>query len=366
MARDESIAHRARNLLFRFSEETGATSLDEDGRGLIEWLNNRVLKEGLSLVTAKCYRRWLAAYLEDLNHPSAMVVRCWLPPGSREAEIVEDEASVVGTTINLEHTEGNDRYASYVDQAGLKLLMKQLLEQTASGTLRYKGGDNLAAFLVITAMTGLRPMEWTSARLLDSYFDPDQKITLGPVLEVHTLKQSGRRDDNPLKMKRYLLLDEWPDSQIEQLRYFMDEVVMASDFERWYRTSRATLSRAWARIAASGQDEASEHAGLSVTIYTARHIFAEEVRRSLRYTRYELAAMLGHSLLTNQKYYGPRSGAAPRGFDFVLPRPWPGDAEDIMLWDRKVNPMADRLQSDLFSQIDGKESVDAIAGFLAR
>lgn len=52
---------------------------------------------------------------------------------------------------------------------------------------------------------------------------------------------------------------------------------------------------------------------MTVTFYTCRHIFAEEVRRAQTYTRFELAAMMGHSLLTNQAFYGPRDATMPRG-----------------------------------------------------
>jgi integrase len=379
MPLDDSIRYRAENLLLRYREETGADSLDADAAGLIAWLNKRVVDDKLSSLTAKCYRRWIAAYLEDIEHPSSRFVRNWLPPGSREAVIVEDdkEAGDLIQHLQLMGTDNNSIYASYIDQEGFKSLMRQLVEETPAGAQRYKGGENIVALLVLTAMTGLRPMEWPQARLLDSYYCPNTKLTLGPVLEVRTLKQSGRRDDNPLKPKRHLLLDEWPSEQLDQLKYFMDEVVGSGDFKKWYNTSRATLSRAWKRLCgATGGDAEPEGAevdgdqggSLSVTFYTARHIFAEEVRRSLKYTRYELAAMLGHSMLTNQKYYGPRDSTSDRGFSFVLPRPWPGDADEIMTWDKHVNPVSHRVrQGDLFFSETPMSAVqDSIAEFYMR
>ena len=235
----------------------------------------------------------------------------------------------------------------------------------------------------VTLETGLRPNEWVSARYLESFFDPDTKLTLGPVLEVKTLKQSNRREDNPLREHRYLLLDRWSEPQLERLKYFISEIQGGSSgeatidievaFESYYNKVRMTLGRAWKqvqkKIAAkvsptdgSTSAHGSTHSGQgqptaqleemltrSVSFYTARHTFAEEIRRSTAYTRFELAAMLGHSLLTNQVYYGPRSGDVAREFEYALPRPWPGDAEEIMQWDKTVNPLRGAyMQNDMF------------------
>ena len=81
-------------------------------------------------------------------------------------------------------------------------------------------------------------------------------------------------------------------------------------------------------------------------------------------TRFELAAMLGHSLLTNQVYYGPRTQHENREFEFALPRPWPGDAEDIKQWDRQVNPLRYKfMQGDLFAGETATAIADEGAGW---
>jgi hypothetical protein len=71
---------------------------------------------------------------------------------------------------------------------------------------------------------------------------------------------------------------------------------------------------------------------------TPRHIFAEEIRREGELNSFELAALLGQSALTDQAYYGSRLANADRGHIFPRPRPWLGDADDIMKWDEIVNP----------------------------
>ena len=375
--------------------------------GVVGWLDNHCRETGMSKTTAKCYRRWLASYFEDIEHPRAQMVRNWVPPMSREAALIADETDaaylagkaggvlLAKSDIDDDDLIGNSRYLTCLDRSWYTKLIEQLLDCTPSGSQRYIFGPQSALMFTVTMMTGLRPMEWPSARYLESHFDPQTKMTLGPVLEVHTLKQSKRREDNPLRGVRYLVLDRWPEGQRAQLHAFVELVQSeASDFESFYGKVRMTIGRAWRRAQKRGSkdrktgindgvsagtetlfaDDNGIGAGIdinemlaelsgpagtdmnlggdsrSVSIYTARHIFAEEIRREGDRTRFELAALLGHSLLTNAVYYGPRRPDCDRDFDFILPRPWPGDATDIELWDHKVNPLRiNYAQGDLFS-----------------
>lgn len=364
-----TIHARAEGLIKRFQSETGEKQIDADGSNLLAWLNALVTSKAVNEVSAKCYRRWLGQYLEAHDFDCANAIRNWYPPFSHESQLADDDADAASLVLNdLESTETNDRYYAYMGAESLKALLEQLVTTTESTQRpRYKNGDEIALFMVVTCMTGLRPMEWLTARYHDSYHDHDSKLTLGPVLEVKSLKQSGRRDDNPLKENRYLVLDEWPEIQLERLKVLMDIIGTVIDeggeegYRRYLKRNREQLRRAWDRLNKSTKvqvvtpaDNTSVGASNGVdskwvTFYTCRHIFSEEIRRSQQNTRFELAALLGHSLLTNQVYYGPRDKSQPRGFDWVLPRPWPGDAEDIQRWDYKVNPFRfTGKQQDMF------------------
>lgn len=383
---NEVIKDRAKGLLQTYRRESTEPISDVvDVADVLGWLNRRVREHGLSMTTAKCYRRWLAAFFESENHPQAALMRNWAPPGSQEAVLAEDsrDAEVLRpATLQVQSLGTNSRYLAHMDKAAYTALMQQLLSCDAKGAQRYSAGPVAALMFTATMMTGLRPKEWPSARYLESFTDPETMLTLGPVLETHTLKQTNRREDNPLREKRYLVLDEWTDEQLETLKGFMAEVdLVRDDFDSFYDRIRMTVNRAWKRVQKThgieghsdpvGESVGSE-ASLGVSIYTARHIFAEETRRSLGFTRFELAAMLGHSMLTNQVYYGPRDKACDREYDFVLPRPWPGDAKDIEMWDRKVNPLRHRFaQGDLFGgPVDmseaEQEDKDGVAGFYMR
>lgn len=405
----------------RYEPGTG-DDLRVDMDNLLRWLNSRFSGNEVSQTTAKCYRRWLASYFDALEHPESAVVRNWIPPFSPEADLVADikdaaylAAKAFDPKVHLSPGEdtlpGNSRYLSFVDRESFSLLLGQLLSETRDGKPRYQSGPQTALMFTVTMMTGLRPHEWPTARYLETFFDPETKLTLGPVLEVRTLKQTNRREDNPLREKRYLVLDRWPEEQIVRLKALLAEIEsVGEDFDAYYNRARMTLSRAWKReqrearkrmskglneadnALAAGQDDATETAlaslsqvsgigGMvmindtrSVSFYTARHIFAEEIRRSVALTRFELAAMLGHSLLTNQVYYGPRQEKCEREYDFELPRPWPGDADEIRLWDYKVNPLRTAyMQGDLFGGMPTEGNTlgndrpdDGVAGFYLR
>lgn len=382
----EVIRERAMGLLLTYRRETTEALGDVvDVGDVLCWLNRRVTEQGLSMTTAKCYRRWLAAYFEAEDHPQSSMMRNWAPPGSHEDVIEKDirDAEILRPSLSLKSVKTNTRYFVSLDKAAYSLLMSHLLGVDASGNARYSNGPVTALMFTATMMTGLRPNEWPGARFLESFTDPETMLTLGPVLEVHTMKQSNRREDNPLREKRYLLMDKWPSEQIDTVRGFVAEVMLAGDeYASLYNRIRMTINRTWKRVMREcGADDGFElpqmpgdddEGGRGISLYTARHVFAEEVRRSLSCTRFELAAMLGHSMLTNQVLYGPRDGHSDREFDFVLPRPWPGDAEDIQRWDHKVNPLRQRFeQGDLFggpvSEADlAREDSDGVAGFFLR
>ncbi len=372
MAQDESMQKRAKNLIANFFADTKASSIDDSGANLLFWLTEKASGPGVGRATANCYRRWIAWHLENENHPAAMAVRSWAPPKSRESQLQKDEVDAQDLSaraqdkqkpeIDVGVNETNGRTISYIGEEGFRSLTRLLGESNAAGEEVIKEGWLIVLFLVTSAMTGLRPLEWKTARFLESHYDPKSMLTLGPVLEIQTLKQGGRREDNTLREKRFLVLDRWPQAQIDRLLLLLENIdVLKSQgengFELWYNRSRKKLSRAWKTFATknniviSTPRDIGEPDERGVTFYTARHVFAEEVRRSYQYTRFEMAAMLGHCMLRNQRFYGPRAKEASREFDFVLPRPWPGDAEEIMEWDFKLNPIRHKtIQGSLFDQ----------------
>jgi len=351
-----------------------------DVAAFIRWLDHRVTVNGLADTTAKCYRRWVAKHLEDVGHRGTDELRAWIPPGQRAA--LNDATAMSPEHVLLNETddsklfeetpEGNSRYLSFVSEPVLDIVIADLMpaartrEEDTNPSRNRIAAMETALWFTCTLWTGLRPREWPYTRFLEEHYDPDTGITQNQVLEVRTLKQSGRREDNPLKEKRYLVLDQWPESQITALKMFLSMVHMhedADEFDTFYQRRRKLLQRAWKRVLkryaggvphidvevsatnkgrlksiAESTSSPGVFDGSSLTFYTARHVFAEEARRD-QFSKFEIAAVLGHSMITNQSYYGPRRSALSREHRFVLPRPWPGDADAIEMWDKTANPL---------------------------
>jgi integrase len=384
-----------------------------DVQAFTSWLDARVVERGLGEQTALCYRKWVSSHLEDLGHPDTAPLRAWIPPSRRER--FKEEAATKAESVYLNDlddtklfvssTQKNQRYLSFISEKVLDLLVDDLMpaarspEEDSNPSRNRIAAMETAMWFMCTLWTGLRPHEWPSARLLGEYYDPDTHTRARNVLEVATLKQTGRREDNPLKSKRYLMLDSWPDRQIHALKIFLGMVYEHEDadaFVDFYDRRRKLLQRSWQRVR-KRHGESIEHLGVEVspsnrerlkavtkstsspsvhgnhlTFYTARHAFAEELRRSGEYSRFEIAALMGHSMITNQSYYGPRMEHLDREHTFTLPRCWPGEADAIQMWDQTANPhrgkfMSTEELSKALLDTEGKnrnsEEKDGIASF---
>jgi hypothetical protein len=270
------------------------------------------------------------------------------------------------TKLFVATTKKNQRYLSYLSESVLDLLRLDLMppprtkEEDEKPSRNRIAGMEAFMWFMCTLWTGLRPHEWPSARYLEEHYDPDTQLTIRRVLEVTTLKQSGRRENNPLKDKRYLVLEDWPYNQIHALKLFLDIVYRHEDtklFGDFYNRRRMLLNRSWARLVkfhggtiehlgvelspskksklkslAASTSSPAVLEGQSICFYTARHAFAEEARRSGSFSRYDMAAVLGHSMITNQSYYGPRKEQLAREHRYTLPKPWPGESGAIAMW----------------------------------
>ena len=229
------------------------------------WLDHRVTEKGLGETTALCYRKWVSSHLEHLGHTSTQELRAWIPPSRRErmrqAAALSPENVLLNdvddTKLFVASSKRNQRYLSFMSESVLELLKADLMplprtkEEDEKPSRNRIAGMETFMWFTCTLWTGLRPHEWPYARYLEDHYDADTRLTIRRVLEVTTLKQSGRREDNPLKDKRYLVLEDWPDNQIRALKIFLEIVYRHEDakvFGRFYDSRRKLLQRAWARI----------------------------------------------------------------------------------------------------------------------
>ena len=341
---------------------------------LLDYLSELSFSRELKLGTARCYRRWLAAYLEDANHVDAMRVRHWVIPHSPEYYemlLLSSESGFANSPENAEELAAHFTKDAieemmfqslrikesspiaeydYISADVTDILCAALTSKKASGGYRYKHGELAAALFTGTVMLGLRPREWQHATYHELYTDPLSLITLGPVIEVYTLKQEKRRDDNPLRDKRLIVLDKFREPEKAFLKGLLTVVHSYDDnMDKMLTDVRKTISNVWKKLVKDGKVKPTSSIkkrgriggkvgnteisdGYGVNLYTARHVFAEEVKRSGLYTRFELAAMIGHTTTVNQRYYTLGNKRILKTYSHTLPRPWPGDALDIERW----------------------------------
>lgn len=208
--------------------------LSVDVTDFVRWLDNRVIVKDLGESTALCYRKWVSAHLESVGHTSTAELRAWIAPSRRKRNEAAAEVNpenvlrndVDDSKLFVTSTSTNQRFLSFISDSVLELVKADLLPPARTSAEEENPSRNriasmeTAMWFMCTLWTGLRPREWPYARYLDEHFDPDTATTQKQVLEVRTLKQSGRREDNPLKEKRYLVLENWPDNQIVALKKF--------------------------------------------------------------------------------------------------------------------------------------------------
>lgn len=237
---------------------------------------------------------------------------------------------------------------SYISGSILPVFMSELLARDKSGHgPRYKYGEIAAAIFQCSLFTGLRHIEWFDAVLHENGYT-DSKITditlTCPVLQVFSVKQGNRRADNPLRDYRLLVLEGFDADYIGAIRdtlAVVKNMELTQDRKTINKNIRMQLLRVWKKLVKEGRikETKQQSEGVvnnNVSMHTARKTFAEEVRRSQDYTRFELAAMLGHTTLLNLRYYAKAKRITPRTHDFPLPKPWPGDAASLEEWSDTV------------------------------
>ena len=313
---------RAEALVCRFVHESQCDSYWYDDQDLfVSWLSR--LQESCERSTFTSYRKWLAAYAVDLGFTDfAGQIRGVGKKARGRPSMYVKAAPPKNKALSIS-----------LSQDDVSLLGRTLLSKRGSGD-RYKHGVLSITWFQMTMMTGIRPSEWKDAVLLQDVQTESGK-RFSWVLEVRTAKKgiSGkggvnekvdrRESDN----RRRFVLDSWSDWQVETLKAFMNQLPHDEiEFKKQLDLVRKTL------------DKASVVAGMSenkIGLYTGRHVFASEVRRSSKRSRYELAALLGHSDTLNQKYYGDLNEESARAFDFELPMPWPGVALEVERQDKE-------------------------------
>ncbi|WP_197484156.1 site-specific integrase [Halioglobus sp. HI00S01] len=202
---------------------------------------------------------------------------------------------------------------------------RELTDKYLAGSYKGHWGVRCLVFFKATILTGLRPSEWKTAKLVtwSEAFGAD-----GPVLVVRNGKNSNGRSHGE---KRHLLLSSLDEQELQYVKLQLlflsktdDGLVDARGhelgFDQYYKQIQKRLYEFNKKYRRSKTK--------TVTIYSCRHQFIANLKRA-GYSRPEIAALCGHAndRTASETYGRRRFGNTKKG----LPKPSQLEVEKIKL-----------------------------------
>lgn len=324
----DQVSRRAQSLLLRFTTECeqhlAGHPWHEDPRLLCNWVAR--LQQEQAPSTFRCNRRWLALYADNQGFPDI-------------AELIRAVARSPGNQdkTSKKKPRGYDRkselakFAENINRSALRELSSELLAEKRHGDgPKYQYGELTLLWFQTTMMTGVRPVEWRSAMMMESLYSPRADQYFGDVLQITTAKGRTEVQADHNDRLRNLILQDFSEVEQQVIDTLISRLpVDERQFQDLYQSCRKTLNRALGHVGL--------RIGGPLTVYSARHLFCSELRAD-GHSRIEVAALMGHSDCANQVYYG----GAPlpeRQFGHSLPKPWPEAVETVEQRDRERNPL---------------------------
>lgn len=239
---------------------------------LVQWLIQ--LRPTLRPASWRQYRASVFALLDDMN--------------SEEAGLAILELLQADSTPCLRrpaHPRTSGQKMRRLPQAELDKLLAHL----AAHPSRWSVG--LALWLQAGRLTGLRPCEWPSARLL--YKDDE------PVLKVRNAKNSNGRSHGEFRHLRLGLLDADALQIVVDMLAWVQQIQTQHHWEAVTGGCRDTLTRVTRQLWPRRKR--------FPTLYSTRHQFAADAKKS-GMPPVELAALMGHAVAdTVVEHYGRRT-----------------------------------------------------------
>lgn len=166
----------------------------------------------------------------------------------------------------------------------------------------------LERWIVLGSVVGLRPHEWVRAEVImarrsvaeGQTLDADNAESPSPFLRVANAKDTNGRSHGEFRHIDLSLLPLDVRDDIAEFCGLMAEVDARGEYDRFYQGCRKLLFRITGRIKSAS--------GLRLQIYSARHRFSSDAKRSL--SMEEVAALMGHaSDKTATRHYGRRQNS---------------------------------------------------------
>lgn len=249
---------------------------------------------------------WLVDYKANINrntwrqYKSAVVY--YLETKADSPEAVEALEYLIhidsgGCVLKSDKTSSNKlKKISYDDWQKLNIYL---------GNKRNKWYPELQAWLRSSIITGLRPVEWKTAKLIDQ--QPE------PYLEVKNAKNTNGRSHGEL---RTLVLKNLTKEDLVELKTHLNNIKTFNgmgEYEYFYNGCAIALYKACRKI----WPRRKKH----ITLYSTRHQFSSNAKSS-GFSKAEVAAMMGHAVdITATIHYGKKQagneqiGIAPTAND---------------------------------------------------
>ena len=168
---------------------------------------------------------------------------------------------------------------------------------------------DLQRWISCSILTGLRPREWSQAKLTTRDGEP--------ALVVTNAKATNQRAHGPT---RTILLGGLTDDERDLIKKHLERASVfakAGQFPQFYHGCAAVLARTVRRL--------WPKRGEYVTLYSTRHQFSADAKASGLLPE-ELAALMGHAVdTTATKHYGKKTA----GFDMIRVRPDPKEVARV-------------------------------------
>lgn len=297
------IPDRTRSLFGRFVREHLLEHLmkDQDAQQAFgEWIEDQLDRDGASKKTKR-------NDLKDIRRFADRNQMQWLS-AKMEGLLLEARNNVPNKGRNFDLTR-------LISQDTIKRLQDYFETQRFTQT-QYEA---IQLFLA-TCMTGLRTIEWATARLVT----PPCKVLPGesqelPYLEVRTAKTKSSEE-----RLRYLILDEFTETQVDTLYQTLQ---YAQSISKGTRSNLVIQARRVLQNIYMG-DPGAVSMLADIDFRTARKMFTVELRRGGASMK-EAAAALGHVSINNVRYYSHGDLGIDRTTKLPLARPPRGEIAKV-------------------------------------
>lgn len=250
--------------------------------------------------TARLYRASIMFVLkerllkgeEDITQAIEILTHAY--DGEEEKIARKDALSRARTVLRARKARGPRQKVKRFSKEDTSKLIKALV------LMRTDYGEKAAAWFVATALTGLRPSEWRTA-----YFDTHWDMTR--TLVVFNAKATNGRSHGE---KRTILLKSISNVQMRSIAAHMEnvrEVNSDDEFDIFYSNCRRCIQRVADKIWPTRKRHP--------TIYTARHMFAADVKSV--FDKVGVAALMGHASIrtAGENYAKSWSGSGSVGVE---------------------------------------------------